>query len=147
SRSQAIEYMLANSALTKQNVAKEVDRYIAWPGQATAYKIGEMLIRRMRAKAEKELGAKFDLRAFHDTVLEEGSIPLPLLEARLNAWIASVLAAGSGSSTLLLQDLEGDDDVVLVPAHGAHDVELARCSARLRGRDAAVGLELVGSKP
>ncbi|MHC4452141.1 MAG: DUF885 family protein, partial [Planctomycetota bacterium] len=81
------------------NVAKEVDRYIAWPGQATAYKIGEMLIRRMRAKAEKELGAKFDLRAFHDTVLEEGSIPLPLLEARLNAWIASVQAAGSGSST------------------------------------------------
>jgi uncharacterized protein (DUF885 family) len=98
-RTRAIEYMLANSALTKQNVAKEVDRYIAWPGQATAYKIGEMLIRRMRAKAEKELGAKFDLRAFHDTVLEEGSIPLPLLEERLNAWIASVSAAASGSST------------------------------------------------
>ncbi|MHC4938051.1 MAG: DUF885 domain-containing protein [Planctomycetota bacterium] len=88
SRQQAVDFMLANSALTRQNIEKEVDRYIAWPGQATAYKIGEMLIRRLRAKAEKELGKKFDVRAFHDTVLEEGSIPLPLLERRVEAWIS-----------------------------------------------------------
>ncbi|MEM8882616.1 MAG: DUF885 domain-containing protein [Planctomycetota bacterium] len=88
-RQQAVDFMLANSALTKQNIEKEVDRYIAWPGQATAYKIGELLIRRLRAKAESELGSKFDLRAFHDELLREGSIPLPLLEARMLAWIES----------------------------------------------------------
>jgi len=88
-RKRAIDYMLANSALTKQNVEREVDRYIAWPGQATAYKIGELLIRRLRAKAEAEHGALFDLRAFHDAILEEGSIPLPLLERRIEEWIAA----------------------------------------------------------
>jgi uncharacterized protein (DUF885 family) len=86
-RDQAIEFMLSNSALTRENVAREVDRYIAWPGQACAYKIGELKIRELRALAEKELGAKFDLRAFHDMVLEEGAIPLPLLEERAKAWI------------------------------------------------------------
>jgi len=88
-RKQAVEFMLANSALTKKNVNSEVDRYIAWPGQATAYKIGELWIRRLRAEAEKELGPGFDLRAFHDAILAEGSIPLPVLEERIQAWIAS----------------------------------------------------------
>ena len=88
-RQQAVSFMLANSALTEKNVNSEVDRYIAWPGQATAYKIGELWIRRLRAQAEKELGAGFDLRAFHDTVLAEGSIPLPVLESRIKAWIAA----------------------------------------------------------
>ncbi|MHC4958294.1 MAG: DUF885 domain-containing protein [Planctomycetota bacterium] len=86
-REKAVAYMLDNSALTKTNVAKEVDRYIAWPGQATAYKIGELTIRRLRARAESELGNRFDVRAFHDTVLEHGSIPLPVLERRVEAWI------------------------------------------------------------
>jgi uncharacterized protein (DUF885 family) len=87
SRSQAVDYMLANSALTRQNVEREVDRYIAWPGQATAYKIGELRIRALRAQAEEQLGKKFDLRAFHDMLLEEGALPLPLLERRALAWI------------------------------------------------------------
>jgi len=88
-RKQAVDFMLANSALTEKNVNSEVDRYIAWPGQATAYKIGELWIRRLRSKAESELGTRFDLRSFHDTVLAEGAIPLPVLEERINAWIAS----------------------------------------------------------
>ncbi len=87
SRQRAVDYMLANSALTEQNVRKEVDRYIAWPGQATAYKMGEMSIRDMRGEAETKLGDKFDLRAFHDMVLEEGSIPLPLLLDRFTKWM------------------------------------------------------------
>ena len=88
-RDRAIEYMLANSALTRTNVTREVDRYIAWPGQATAYKIGELKIRALRAEAEKALGKKFDLREFHDCVLLEGSIPLPVLERRVREWIAA----------------------------------------------------------
>jgi uncharacterized protein (DUF885 family) len=88
-RDRAIEYMLRNSALTRQNVEREVDRYIAWPGQATAYKIGELAIRALRAKAEAALGDRFDVRAFHDAVLEEGALPLGVLEARIDAWIAA----------------------------------------------------------
>ncbi|HEX5137794.1 MAG TPA: DUF885 domain-containing protein [Planctomycetota bacterium] len=88
-RDRAIAYMLENSALTRQNVEREVDRYIAWPGQACAYKIGELKIRELREAAERELGAKFDIRAFHDMILAEGAIPLPLLEERAKAWIAA----------------------------------------------------------
>jgi uncharacterized protein (DUF885 family) len=88
-RERAVEFMLANSALTRQNVEREVDRYIAWPGQACAYKIGELRIRELRALAERELGARFDLRAFHDMLLEEGAIPLPLLEERARVWTLS----------------------------------------------------------
>ncbi|MHC4955227.1 MAG: DUF885 domain-containing protein [Planctomycetota bacterium] len=87
SRDRAVKFMIDNSALTRQNIEREVDRYISWPGQATAYKIGEILIRRLRKKAEDELGPKFDIRGFHDTILSEGSIPLPLLEERINKWI------------------------------------------------------------
>jgi len=89
SRDKAIDYMLANSALTRQNVEREVDRYIAWPGQATAYKIGELKIRELRAKAEAVLKERFDKRAFHDMVLAEGAIPLTLLVARADAWVAN----------------------------------------------------------
>ncbi len=87
SREKAIQFMLDNSGLTQENIEREVDRYIAWPGQATAYKIGELKIRELRAHAEKELGDKFDKRAFHDVVLGQGSIPLNVLEENVEAWI------------------------------------------------------------
>ena len=89
SRRQAIEYMTDNTALSEHNVVAEVDRYIGWPGQALAYKTGELAIRRIRRQAEQRLGDAFDVRAFHDRVLEAGSIPLPLLEQRIDQWIES----------------------------------------------------------
>jgi uncharacterized protein (DUF885 family) len=87
-KQQAVDFMLDNTALSAANIDAEVNRYIAWPGQALAYKVGELKIRELRALAEKELGPRFDLRAFHDTVLENGSIPLDVLEAHVKAWIA-----------------------------------------------------------
>lgn len=93
SRQRAIDFMLANTALSPLNIEREVDRYIAWPGQATAYKLGELAIRRIRADAEHELGAKFDLRAFHDELLGAGALPMPALEARMKRWIESRKAA------------------------------------------------------
>jgi uncharacterized protein (DUF885 family) len=89
SRQQAIDYMLANTALSQANIEAEVNRYITGPGQALAYKIGELTIRRLRTKAETELGTKFDLRKFHDAVLENGALPMDLLEAHIDAWIAA----------------------------------------------------------
>ena len=87
-RQQAIDYMLANTALSKLEIANEVDRYISWPGQALSYELGYLKIRELRARAEKALGAKFDIRAFHDTVLSTGSVPLPVLEKRIDRFIA-----------------------------------------------------------
>lgn len=87
-RSRAIEYFLQHTAKTKHDITNEVDRYIAWPGQALAYKIGELKIKALRAKAEQELGPKFDIRAFHDTVLGHGTVPLDVLEEIVNDWIA-----------------------------------------------------------
>ncbi|HEX6746501.1 MAG TPA: DUF885 domain-containing protein [Longimicrobium sp.] len=87
-RQQAIDYMAANSALTLTNITNEVDRYIAWPGQALAYKTGQMKIRELRILAERELGPKFDVRRFHDVVLGSGSIPLGVLEDNVRLWIA-----------------------------------------------------------
>ncbi len=89
SRQRAIEYMKDNTALSEHNIVAEVDRYIGWPGQALAYKTGELAISRLRKSAEEQLASQFDVRAFHDRVLEAGSIPLPLLESRVNDWIAS----------------------------------------------------------
>ncbi|OZA94556.1 MAG: hypothetical protein B7X57_01050 [Erythrobacter sp. 34-65-8] len=88
SREQAMEYLASRTALSRHEVGTEVDRYISWPGQALAYKLGEMTIRRVRAKAEKALGPKFDIRKFHDVVLSLGSVPLPVLEERIDAFIA-----------------------------------------------------------
>ena len=87
-REQAIEYLSSHTALSDREVGTEIDRYISWPGQALAYKLGEMTIRQVRAKAEKELGPRFDIRKFHDVVLSLGSVPLPALEARMDAFIA-----------------------------------------------------------
>ena len=87
SRARAIQYMLDNSALTKLNITTEVDRYIAWPGQAVSYKIGELKIRELRNRAEQTLGEKFDLREFHDVVLGAGAVPLNVLSRRVYAWL------------------------------------------------------------
>lgn len=91
SKQQAVDFMTANTALSAANIDAEVNRYISWPGQALGYKIGEIRIRALRAKAEKTLGAKFDLAAFHDAVLEEGSVPLDVLERHIDGWIAGQL--------------------------------------------------------
>ncbi len=89
SRQQAIDYMLTNTALSRHNVEAEVNRYITWPGQALAYKIGELTIKRLRARAEAELGPKFDERRFHDAILENGPVPLDVLEAHIDEWITT----------------------------------------------------------
>jgi len=88
-REQAINYMEDNTALSKHNIIAEVDRYIGWPGQALSYKTGELAIRRIRMHAEQKLGEDFDIREFHDRVLEAGAIPIPLLESRIDQWIKS----------------------------------------------------------
>jgi uncharacterized protein (DUF885 family) len=88
SREQAIEYFRANSAKTDREINAEVDRYIVRPGQALAYKSGELAIKDLRARAQRALGDRFDLRAFHDAVLSEGAIPLDILDARMTRWIA-----------------------------------------------------------
>lgn len=87
SRQQAIDYMLENTALSEHNVTTEVDRYISWPAQALSYKIGELTIKRLRARAEKTLGDNFDVRAFHDAVLAYGSVPLSILEQNIDMFI------------------------------------------------------------
>jgi uncharacterized protein (DUF885 family) len=86
-RERAISYMLEKSALTRENVEREVDRYISWPAQAVAYALGRRAIEALRAKCEKTLGDRFDVRAFHDAVLAEGAVPLPVLEACVDEWL------------------------------------------------------------
>jgi uncharacterized protein (DUF885 family) len=88
-REQVIKYMLDNSAESETQATAEAERYVAWPGQALAYKIGELKIKEVRAKAEKELGPKFDVREFHAEVLKDGSVPLNVLEQKIDRWIAA----------------------------------------------------------
>lgn len=87
-RQQGIDFLTVNTALSAREIANEVDRYISWPGQALSYELGYLKIRELRAKAEKALGEKFDVRHFHDTVLSTGSVPLPVLEKRIERFIA-----------------------------------------------------------
>ncbi len=88
-RQQAIDYMVANTALAENNIANEVDRYITWPGQALAYKTGQLEIHRLREDARAALGPAFDIRAFHDTILGAGAIPLETLRSRVASWVAA----------------------------------------------------------
>lgn len=85
-RERAVEFMKANSALSEHNINAEVDRYIGWPGQATGYKMGEIEIIKLRRALEDELGEDFDLRAFHDELLSDGALPLPVLVQKMNRW-------------------------------------------------------------
>lgn len=87
SRERAVSYLLTNTALSVHEVNTETDRYIAWPGQAISYKIGELKIRELRKKAETALGDKFNIRDFHEIILEQGTVTLPILERRVNAYI------------------------------------------------------------
>src|SRR5436305_13573822 len=91
-RKQAIDYMATRTALPLHEVETEVDRYISWPGQALAYKLGELKIKELRARAENALGARFDVREFHDVVLGSGAVPLGVLEDNVNRCITSQTA-------------------------------------------------------
>ena len=84
--------MVSNSGLTRADITAEVDRYLVWPGQATAYKIGELKIRELRAKAKARLGDRFDLRRFHNAVIDNGALPLSVLEQLIDEWIAQEMA-------------------------------------------------------
>src|SRR5438034_6345796 len=83
-RDQAIEYFRANAAKTDQDIIVEVERYIVWPGQALGYKMGQLKIRELRSRSERQLGARFDIRAFHDVVLGQGAVPLDVLERQVD---------------------------------------------------------------
>lgn len=89
SRQRAIDFFMANAAKSQHDIEVEIDRYIVWPGQALAYKIGELKLQELRAYAQQSLGEKFDIRAFHDYVLEAGPIPLDILQRRIQDWVAS----------------------------------------------------------
>ncbi len=88
-KARAVAFMRENTALTEANIDAEVNRYISWPGQALGYMIGAIRIRELRARAEKELGPRIDIRRFHDAVLTQGSVPLDVLETQIGEWIAA----------------------------------------------------------
>jgi uncharacterized protein (DUF885 family) len=94
-RERAIQYMLDNSSLAETDVVAEVERYIAWPGQALAYKIGQLTIARLRRDAETALGERFDLKAWHSMILRGGALPMSVLSARNERWIAAQKASGT----------------------------------------------------
>ena len=98
SRQQMVDYFHDHSSIDDTNVQSEVDRYIAWPGQALGYKVGQLKFLELRAKAQKALGPKFDIRGFHDTVLDSGALPLDVVEQRVDAWIQSQQAGASAKT-------------------------------------------------
>jgi uncharacterized protein (DUF885 family) len=89
SRVQGVEFMRKSGAVDEPTIQAETDRYISWPAQALSYKLGQLKIRELRDRAQKEMGPRFDIRAFHDEVLNGGTLPLDMLDARINRWIAA----------------------------------------------------------
>ena len=89
SREQAITYMLDKTGMTEAEVVREIERYVVWPGQATAYKVGQLAILKIRSLAERELGEKFDIKQFHEVILSNGAMPLDILESTIIDWVAS----------------------------------------------------------
>jgi uncharacterized protein (DUF885 family) len=100
SRQQAIDYLASHTALSQHEVETEVDRYISWPGQALSYMLGELEIRRLRAKAEQQLGTNFDIRKFHSMLLGLGSVPLPILDDEVDRFIARSKAGPAPAQAL-----------------------------------------------
>jgi uncharacterized protein (DUF885 family) len=90
-RQKAIDYFASNTAKSQHDIEVEIDRYISWPGQALAYKIGELKFKELRARATKKLGVKFDLRAFHDQLHVKGALPMDILDKRMDQWIEAQL--------------------------------------------------------
>jgi uncharacterized protein (DUF885 family) len=89
SREHAIRYILDYSSMAESDVIAEVERYIVWPGQALGYKLGQLHITALRARAQRELGAAFDVREFHGQVLRDGAVPMDVLSAKIDRWIAA----------------------------------------------------------
>jgi uncharacterized protein (DUF885 family) len=97
SREQAIQFFKENTGKTDQDITVEVDRYLVWPGQALAYKLGQLKIRQLRTAAETQLGANFNVRQFHDAVLANGAVPLSILEQHVHQWLAAAAAKSAGT--------------------------------------------------
>ena len=87
SREEAIDYMLSKTGMTEDEVTREIERYVVWPGQATAYKVGQLYILRLRDMAEEELGDDFDIKEFHEMILMNGAMPLEILEESVISWV------------------------------------------------------------
>ena len=90
-----VDFFRQHTAMDEPNIETEVDRYIAWPGQALGYKLGQMKIIELRERARQQLGERFDLRAFHDALLGDGPLPLDVLEANMDRWIAAQKGGGA----------------------------------------------------
>jgi uncharacterized protein (DUF885 family) len=94
-REQVVDFFRQAGAIDEPTIQSETDRYIAWPAQALSYKLGQLKFRELRERAERELGSRFDIRTFHDEMLNGGVLPLDLLEARTDRWIAAQKAAAA----------------------------------------------------
>lgn len=159
-RAQAIDFLLAHTVMTPRDAASEVDRYLADPGQATSYTLGYLEIRRLRAEAEKLLGPRFDLRAFHDHLLKDGALPLPLLREKIEAWLQASLRVGAGSQiqlplipnatlAVLVENAAGGGDVLgewgvsyLLEANGRRILFDTGAGRVLAGNAKALGVSL-----